>query len=51
MIRRKVKLQQQKEYQTKATRKATEQRSSNQKYLTCQAKRCPGIKLIFLCTV
>ena len=36
-----------KECQTKIMRKAPEQRSSNQKYLTCQAKHCPGIKLIF----
>ena len=36
-----------KECQTKIMRKAPEQRSSNQKYLTCQAKNCPGIKLIF----
>ena len=50
MIQRKVKVQQQKDCQTKIIREATEQRSSNQKYITCQAKRCPGIKLIFLCT-
>ena len=36
-----------KECQTKIMRKAPEQRSSNQKYLTCQARHCPGIKLIF----
>ena len=24
-------------------------KSSNQKYFTCQAKRCPGIKVIFFC--
>ena len=36
-----------KECQTKIMRKAPEQRSSNQKYLTCQAKHCPGTKLIF----
>ena len=39
-----------KECQTKIMRKAPEQRSSNQKYLTCQAKRFLGIKLIFFCT-
>ena len=49
MIRRKVRAKQQKECQTKIMRKTPEQRSSNQKYLTCQAKRCPGIKLIFFC--
>ena len=35
--------------QQKIKRKALEQRSSNQKYLTCQSKRCPGIKRIFFC--
>ena len=44
---KKVQIQQQLKGQTKKKRKAPEQRSSNQKYFTCQAKRCPGIKLIF----
>ena len=30
-------------------KKIPEQRSSNQKYFTCQAKRGRGIKLIFFC--
>ena len=42
-------LQQQKECQTKIKKKKPEQGLSNQKYLTCQAKRCPGIKLIPFC--
>ena len=51
MLGRKVQLQQQKECQTKIMRKVQEQRSLNQKYLTCQAKRCPDQTsiLVFFC--
>ena len=51
MLGRKVQLQQQKECQTKIMRKLQEQRSLNQKYLTCQAKRCPDQTsiLVFFC--
>ena len=44
-----VQVQQQKKRQRKVKRKTPEQRSSNQKHLTCQAKPCPVIKLIFFC--
>ena len=44
---KKVQIQQHKKCQTKMKRKTLEQRLSNRKYLTCQAKSCPGIKLIF----
>ena len=44
---KKVQVQKQEERLTTIKRKTPEQRSLNQKYLTCQAKRCPGIKLIF----
>ena len=47
---KKVPVQQKKKCQPKVKRKTQEQRSSNQKYLSCQAKRCPGIKLICFCT-
>ena len=46
---KKMQVQQQKECRTKIMRKASEQRLSNGKYLTCQAERCPGVKLIFFC--
>ena len=46
---KKVQVQQHKKCQTKIKRKTPEQRSSNKKYLSCQEKRCPGIKLIFFC--
>ena len=51
MLGRKVQLQQQKECQTKIMRKVQEQRSLNQKYLTCQAKHCPDQTsiLVFFC--
>ena len=44
---KKVQVQQQKKCQTKIKRKTPEQRPLNQKYLTCEAKCFPGIKLIF----
>ena len=47
---KKVQVQQQQKCQTKIKRKTPEQISSNQKYLTYQAKRCPGIKLTFFST-
>ena len=31
--------------------KTPQYRFQNQKYLTCDVKRCPGIKIIFLCAV
>ena len=46
---KKKQVQQQKKCQRKIKRKIPEQKSSNQKYLTCQASCCPGIKLIFFC--
>ena len=46
---KKVQVQQQKKYQTKMKRNTPEHRSSNQKYTTCQAKRCPGINLMSFC--
>ena len=46
---KKVLVQKQEECLTKIKRKTPEQRSSNQKYLTCQAKRCPDSKLVFFC--
>ena len=49
IIWRKVQVQQQNECQTKIMSKTPEQRSSKQKHLTCQAKCCAGIKLMFFC--
>ena len=47
-----MQVQQQKKCHTKMKRKTQEHRSSNQKYLTCQAKPFSGIKLIFfLCSL
>ena len=47
IIWRKVQVQQQKEWQGKIMRKVPADRYPNQKHLTCQAKRYPGIKLLF----
>ena len=44
---KRVQVQQKIKYQTRMKRKKPEYRSSNQKFLTCQAKHCPGIKQIF----
>ena len=46
---KKMQAQQHKKCQSKKKRKTTEQRPSDQKYLTCHAKHCWGIKLIFFC--
>ena len=42
-------VQQQKKCQRKMKRKTLEQGPSNEKYLTCQAKRCLANKLILFC--
>ena len=46
-----MQVQQKRECQAKIKRKTPEQRSSSQKYLTCQAKPCPGNKLIHFCAL
>lgn len=43
---KKVQVQHEKKFQTSMKRKTPEHKSSYQKYLTCLAKRFPGIKLI-----
>ena len=48
-MKKKMQAQQHKKCQSKKKRKTTEQRPSDQKYLTCHAKHCWGIKLIFFC--
>ena len=46
---KKVQVQQQKECKTKIKKKTLEQRSSNQKYLTCEAKQVSRYQTNILC--